>query len=67
MCKESKRLTPFKPTKLSKKEKAELQMGMYHRYKVQVADEYNRKNRTTWTDEHRQAWELAQLDAMADA
>lgn len=67
MCRESKRLTPFEPKVLTEKEKEELQMGVYHKFKVQVADEYNRKSRTTWTDEHKQAWELAQMDAMNNA
>lgn len=67
MCKEAKRLTPFEPKVLTAKEKEEMQMGVYHKYKVQVADEYNRSNRTTWTDEHKQAWELAQMDRMMEA
>ena len=29
MCKESKRLTPFRPKKLSKKKKAEMQAGVF--------------------------------------
>lgn len=67
MCKESKRLTPFEPKILTEKEKEELQMGTYHRYKIQVADEYNRNNRTSWTDEHKQAWELLKMDEMNEA
>ena len=38
MCKESKRLTPFKPKKLTKKKKAELQAGMFATFRTDLRE-----------------------------
>ena len=64
MCKETKRLTPFKPTVLTAARKRKIGEGMYasHNFTNHAA---NKRGLATWADEHKQAWELAQMDELA--
>lgn len=63
MCRETKRITSFKPKALTKKQKQELQDGLYasHNFTNHAA---NKIGLAGWTDEHKQAWELARLEEM---
>ncbi len=64
MCKETKRITPFKPKPLTEKRKQQIRDGIY------ASDNFtnhaaNKIGLTTWTNEHKQAWELARMDELA--
>lgn len=63
MCKETQRITPFKPNTLSAKQKQKLREGQYasHNFTNHKA---NKTGLATWTDDHKQAWELARMDEM---
>ena len=61
MCRETKRITPFKPKALTKKQKQTMQEGMYVSHNV-TNHAANSIGLAGWTDEHKQAWELAHLD-----
>lgn len=64
MCKETKRITAFKPKSLTLKQKQTIREGQYasHNFTNHVA---NKIGMATWTNEHRQAWELARMDELA--
>lgn len=66
MCRETKRITPFNPKPLTKARKLELQDGLYasRNFTNHAA---NKIGLASWTDEHRQAWELACLEEMGKA
>lgn len=63
MCKETKRLTPFKAKALTVKRKQTLREGLYaaHNFTNHAA---NKIGLLTWTNEHKQAWELARMDEL---
>lgn len=63
MCIETKRITPFVPNPLTKAQKQRIREGMYASYNF-TNHEANAKGLAGWTDEHKQAWELAQMDEM---
>jgi hypothetical protein len=66
MCKETKRLTPFKSTVLTAARKQTIREGLYasHNFTNHAA---NKRGLALWTDEHKQAWELAQMDELSVA
>jgi len=66
MAKESKRLTPFKPKALTQEEKAQLQHGIYVKFAF-TNHEANAIGLAGWTENHKQAWELARMDEMSEA
>ena len=61
MCRETKRKTPFKLNELTAKQKQKIREGMYasHNFTNHAA---NKIGLATWTNEHKQAWELARMD-----
>jgi len=66
MAKESQRLTPFEPKTLTEDEKIRLQRGTYVKFSFTNHDA-NAVGLAGWTDEHKQAWELARMDEMSEA
>lgn len=66
MAKESKRITPFTPKELTSVEKDKLQRGTYVKFSFTNHDA-NALGLAGWTDEHKQAWELARMDEMSEA
>ena len=66
MCRESKRITPFVSNPLSAAQKQKIREGMYasHNFTNHAA---NKIGLTTWTNDHKQAWELARMDEMSEA
>jgi hypothetical protein len=66
MCRETKRIKPFVSTKLSAAQKQKLREGQYasHNFTNHVA---NKIGLATWTNEHKQAWELARMDELGAA
>jgi hypothetical protein len=66
MCRETKRITPFKLNALTAKHKLKLREGMYasHNFTNHAA---NKIGLATWTNEHKQAWELARMDELGAA
>ncbi len=66
MCRETKRITPFKLNALTEKQKQRLGEGMYasHNFTNHAA---NKIGLATWTDEHKQVWELARMDELGVA
>jgi hypothetical protein len=66
MAKESKRITPFTPKELTQKEKEQLQRGIYVKFAFTNHDA-NAQGLAGWTDDHKQAWELARMDEMSEA
>ena len=64
MCRETKRITPFKPSALTEAEKIRLQHGTYVKFSFTNHDA-NLIGLATWTDDHKQAWELARMDELA--
>jgi len=61
MCRETKRITPFKPKALTKKQKQTIQEGQYASHNV-TNHTANKIGLAGWTEEHKHAWELAQLE-----
>ncbi len=61
MCKETKRITPFKPKRLTKAQKLTIREGQYARHNF-TNHAANKIGLASWTKEHRQAWELAHMD-----
>lgn len=61
MCTESKRLTPFKFKGLTAARKQKIRQGMYAslNFTNHVANKFGL---ASWTTEHKQAWELAQME-----
>jgi len=66
MCKETKRITPFKPKVLTGTEKEQIQHGTYVKFAF-TNHEANKRGLASWTDHHRQTWELARMDEMSEA
>jgi len=66
MAKESKRITPFTPRELTRAEKDRLQRGTYVKFSFTNHDA-NALGLAGWTDDHKQAWELARMDEMSEA
>ena len=64
MCKETKRLTPFEPKVLTGEAKTQAQHGTYVRFAF-TNHEANAVGLAGWTDDHKQAWELARMDELA--
>ena len=66
MCRETKRITPFKPRALTAAQKQKIREGMYatHNFTNHAA---NKIGLTAWTKDHRQVWELARMDEMGEA
>ena len=64
MCRETSRITPFVPNELTAKQKQKIREGMYasHNFTNHAA---NKRGLSTWTDDHKQVWELARMDEMA--
>lgn len=62
MCKESKRKTPFAPKVLTTAEKIKMQQGVCASYKVLTNDDQNKRGLASWTDQHKQAWELDRME-----
>ena len=64
MAKEAKRITPFKPRALTNTQKLKIREGMYatHNFTNHAA---NARGLASWTNDHRQAWELARMDEMS--
>ncbi len=65
MCRETKRITRFNPKPLTKARKLELQSGLYasHNFTNHAA---NKIGLAGWTENHKQAWELARMEEMND-
>ena len=66
MARESKRLTPFVPKALTNEERTKLQHGTYVKFAFTNHDA-NAQGLAGWTDDHKQAWELARMDEMSEA
>jgi len=66
MARETKRLTPFTPKVLTKAERVKLQHGTYVKFAFTNHDA-NAAGLAGWTDDHKQAWELARMDEMSEA
>lgn len=66
MAKESTRITEFAPVELTQKEKDKLQRGTYVKFSF-TNHEANASGLAGWTDDHKQAWELARMDEMSEA
>ena len=66
MAKESTRITPFAPKTLTRAEKTRLQHGTYVKFAF-TNHEANAQGLAGWTDDHKQAWELARMDEMSEA
>jgi hypothetical protein len=66
MARETKRITPFAPKELTQKEKEQLQRGIYVKFAFTNHDA-NAEGLAGWTDEHKQAWELARMDELSTA
>ncbi len=62
MCREIKRKTPFAPKVLTTAEKLKMQQGVCTSYKVLTTGEQNRRGLASWTDQHKQAWELDRME-----
>jgi len=58
----TERKTPFTPKQLTREEKVQLQHGTYVKFSF-TNHAANKIGLASWTDEHRQIWELAQMDA----
>lgn len=63
MAKETKRITPFVPKQLTAVQKQKLGEGMYALYNF-TNHEANKIGLASWTDDHKQAWELARMDEL---
>lgn len=65
MCKETKRITPFNPKTLTATQKQKLGEGQYaaHNFTNHAA---NKIGLAGWTENHKQAWELARMEEMND-
>ena len=65
MCRETKRVTAFNPEPLTLKQKLTIQEGQYASYNFtnHVA---NKIGLATWTDDHKQVWELARMDELSE-
>jgi hypothetical protein len=66
MCRESKRITPFVSTSLTVAQKQKIREGMYASFNF-TNHAANAKGLASWTDDHKQAWELARMDEMSEA
>ena len=66
MCKETKRITPFKPKLLTEKRKQQIRDGIYASDNF-TNHEANKIGLATWSEDHKQAWELARMDEMSEA
>ena len=66
MAKESKRITIFAPKQLTAEERNKAQRGTYVAYSF-TNHEANKAGLAGWTDDHKQAWELARMDEMSEA
>ena len=64
MCKETKRITTFKPKPLTKKRKQQIRDGIYASDNF-TNHEANKRGLASWTDEHKQAWELARMEELS--
>lgn len=66
MCRETKRITPFKASVLTAKQKQKIREGEYasHNFTNHAA---NKIGLASWTDEHKQVWELAHMDELVKA
>lgn len=65
MCRETKRITPFKPKRLTKARKQALQAGQYASYNF-TNHAANKIGLNGWTNDHKQAWELDRMDEIND-
>jgi len=65
MAKESKRITPFVLTELTVAQKQKIREGMYAMHNF-TNHEANTVGLASWTNDHRQAWELARMDEMGE-
>lgn len=65
MCKETKRIMPFVLNLLTAAQKRKLSEGMYALHNF-TNHEANKIGLASWTDEHKQAWELARMDEMGE-
>ena len=60
MCRETKRITPFKPKPLTKAKKQKIREGQYVSHNF-TNHEANKIGLAGWTEEHKQAWELEHI------
>ena len=66
MARESTRITEFSPKQLTDDEKTRLQRGTYVKFSF-TNHAANAAGLAGWTDDHKQAWELARMDEMSEA